>query len=65
MTPAQKKIEYAIEAVEDRATGLLYWAEQFSLTGGTIYDLKVRRQGVLSAAREYATAIRRLARLAP
>lgn len=52
----------AIERVEETATKLMFAAEQWTLTGGTLYDLKNRRESLLNAGRQYGYAIRALSR---
>lgn len=51
-----------MERVESTAMELLFRAEQWTVTGPTLWDLKVRRTELLSAARTYARAVNALAR---
>lgn len=48
--------------VEETAMDVLYYAEQWSTTGATFFDLKRRRESLLEAARRYGRAVDNLAR---
>jgi hypothetical protein len=63
MISRRKRVRAAFERAEDRATDLLYVAEQFSTTGASMHDLKVRRRSLLEAARSYARAMDYLTRV--
>lgn len=52
-----------MERLEEAVAELIYVAEHFSLTGATMYDLKVRRRNLLEAARKYGRAMDSLGRL--
>jgi hypothetical protein len=51
-----------MERLEESIAELLYRAEQWTVTGATLYDLKGRRQELLEAARRYGRAVDALAR---
>lgn len=62
---AEKKADRqrAFERVEEAAMYLIYVAEQWTCTGATMHDWKVRRRNLLSAAREYGRAMDSLGRV--
>lgn len=62
MNTAQR-ISEASEVLEYAVVDLLTVAERLSLTGPTISELRVRRCELLSCARQYGSAVRRLARM--
>lgn len=51
-----------IESVETTALNLQQAAEQWTLVNPTFWDLRIRRQALLEAARRYGAAVRNLAR---
>lgn len=51
-----------MERLERAATELMYQAEQWTLTGATLYDMSVRRRALLDAGRRYGKAAAAMAR---
>jgi hypothetical protein len=56
------KKQKQMERVENTAAELMYVAEQWTLTGATMWDLKTRRARLLNAARDYGRAMDALGR---
>jgi hypothetical protein len=51
-----------MERVEYTAAELMFRAEQWTVTGPTLWDLQVRRRELLAAGRNYARAVNALTR---
>ena len=58
-----ERIRRAMERAEDAATDLLYNAEHWSLTGRSMYDVKVQRRSLLAAARRYGRSMDAITRI--
>lgn len=58
-----EQIRRAMVRIEEAATQLMFYAERWTLTGRSFYDLKCDRKELLAAGRRYGRAIEALTRV--